>query len=53
MMDFNFRTLNVESLAQKNKEDAMNAIRQLGTPRSHTLVLGREHTPINSSFSNN
>ena len=34
MMDFNFRTLNVENLAQKNKEDAMNAMKLLSSPGS-------------------
>jgi len=34
MVDFNFRTLNIESLAQKNKEDAMNALERLNKPRT-------------------
>lgn len=29
MMDFNFRTLNIESLAQKNKEEARQAFKQM------------------------
>lgn len=33
MLDFNFRTLNIESLAQKNKEDAMHALELLSQPK--------------------
>ncbi len=34
ILAFDFHTLNVKSLARKNKEDAINAIKQLGTPKS-------------------
>ena len=36
MLDFDFCTLNVASLAKKNKEDAVNAIKHLGTPKTKT-----------------
>lgn len=33
-MDFEFCTLNVASLAQKNKEDALNAIKHIERPKT-------------------
>jgi len=33
MIDFNFRTMNIESLAQKNKEDALKLIKEIATPK--------------------
>jgi len=34
MVDFNFRTWNVESLAQKNKEEARQVLKQLREARN-------------------
>ena len=38
MMDFNFMTLNIESLAQKNKEDAMHTFELLEKPKDRLKV---------------